>query len=59
MDSVFYHKNFQLSKSLASQYNYSVQKIESVFSDRVLYNDQLVTEVANLDDTGTIVYYDP
>ena len=59
MDSVFYQKTFQLSRTLATQYNYAVQKIVSDFSDRVWYNDQLVTEIANADYSSTIVSYDP
>ena len=43
MDSVFYSKTFQLSRTLATQYNFAVQKILSEFSDRVWYNDQLVS----------------
>ena len=39
MHSVFYPKTYQLSNTLASQYNFAVQKVVSEFSDRFLYND--------------------
>ena len=58
MNSVFLQDNFQLSKSLAMKYKYAVQKVETSFSNRLLYNDQLLTQV--LDDKGqnTIINYD-
>ena len=39
MSSVFLQESFQLSKSLAMNYKYAVQKVETSFSNRLFYND--------------------
>ena len=59
MDSVFTREKFHLSNTLASNYNYAVQQVNNKFADRILYNDQLVAQIADIDGGNTITNYDP
>ena len=40
-------------------YKYAVQKVENSFTNRVLYNDQLLTQISNDDGQKTIINYNP